>query len=447
LVGGMAASRIFETAAHLTIIGFLLIAPRAGILALIPLLPFQPGSLFGPHGPILADAIAIALSIMFRAALGRILVPAIARPAVWLAVALLVTTVFQTTLVLPVFAAGIPLSVLSELDQIVIIVMVFVGSVVFLRPAGVVPAMVAYLISFMTVSVVGILHFARPSILHRLDLYWMVSADATRFRASGVLPGSNFLGLFVAIGLAWLIIIIAWYVRSGRVVPIVAGLIAGPIGTVALLLTLSRAAIVAAGFGVALATARGSFRVAVAMLVAGAIIAGIAYPIFLDLRLGQTYGSAGQAGQGAQSDSDSLRATQAVAAVKAFLDAPFLGHGFGTFGALSPKYSGQDVLTSAHNAFLKLAAEQGIVGLALFVAFLAAIAWALWLAPVGPWIAGLAVLGVISIFSLTGDSMSSAQAIASGFVVIGAMLVAADVGVDPLGSNATNDIDLTPEGD
>jgi O-antigen ligase len=183
------------------------------------------------------------------------------------------------------------------------------------------------------------------------------------------------------------------------------------------------------------------------MLVAGALITAIAYPIFVDLRLGQTFGSAGQAGQGAQAESDNLRATQAVAAVKAFLEAPFLGHGFGTFGALSPKYSGQDVLTSAHNAYLKLAAEQGVVGLGLFVAFLAAIAWALWRAPVGPWIAGLAVLGVISIFSLTGDSMSNAQAIASGFVVIGAMLVAADAGLDPLGSDETNYDQLTPEGD
>jgi O-antigen ligase len=445
LVGGMAASRPFETMAHLAIIGLLLIAPRAGLLALIPLLPFQPGAIFGPHGPIVADVVALAISITLRAAAGQVSVPAIARPAVWLAVALLAMTIFQATLVLPVFPGGIPLSVLGELDQVLIIVIVFVGSVVFLRPDGVVPAMTAYLVSLAIVSAVAILHFARPGILRRLDLFWMVGPDATRFRATGVIPNANFLGLFVAIGLAWLVVIVAWYIRSGRLVPVVTGLAAGSIATVTLALTLSRAAIVAAAVGIVAVTARRSLRAAVAMLVAGVLVAVIAYPLFLNVRLGQTFGSTGEAGQEAQAQSDSLRTTQAAAAIKAFLDAPVLGHGFGTFSALSPRYTGQNVLTSAHNSYLKLAAEQGVAGLGLFIAFLVAIALALWRAPIGPWSAGLAVLGVIAVFSLTGDSLSSAQAIASGFMVIAGMLVAADAGRDPLGSARSDALRPSPE--
>ncbi len=432
LVAGMTASRVVETSAHVAILGLILIVPRAGILALIPLLPFQPGGLFPPHGPIVGHAIAIALSMTFRAARGTISIPVLARPAVWLAVALLAATIFQATLGVRVFNGVIPLSVLSELDQVVVTLMVFVGSVIFLRPAGVVPALAAYLLSFMTVSVVGILHFARPSVLRRLDLFWMVSPDASRFRATGVIPNANFLGLFVGMGVAWLTITIGWYVWSRRPVPALAGVVAAASGTATLLLTLSRAAIVAAGVGVAIAVARRSVRVALAMLIAGVVVAVVAYPAFLDLRLGQTFGSASQAGLAAQAESDSMRATQAVAAVKAFLDAPLLGHGFGTFSALSPGYSGQDVLTSAHNTYLKLAAEQGLVGLSLFVGLLAAIAIGLWRAGFGPWSAGLAVVGVIAAFSLSGDAMSSAQSIASGFVLIAAMLVATDAGRDPL---------------
>ena len=402
--------------------------------------------MFPPHGPIVAEAVAIALSITFRAARGAISIPRIARPAVWLALAFLVATIFQATLGLPNRAVGLPRSVLGDLNELAIVVLAFVGAAVFLRPAGVVPAMAAYLVSFVTVSLVGILHFARPSVLRELHILWMVSPDATRFRASGVIPNSNFLGLFLAIGTAWLVIIVAWYAWRGRLAPVLAGLVAAPIGAVALALTLSRAAILAAGFGVIVATARGSLRAAVAMLVVGALVAAIAYPLFLGFRLGQTFGTDGAAAQQAQDESDNLRANQAVAAVRAFLDAPILGHGFGRFSSLSPRYTGQDVLTSAHNAYLKLAAEQGIVGLGLFIAFLAAIAMALWRAQVGPWSAGLAVVGVISIFSLTGDTMSSAQAIASGFVVLAAMLVAADGGRDPLVDDGMVDGDLSSDG-
>lgn len=429
---GVAQSRPFESLAHLAIIGLLLIVPRAGMFALIPLLPFQHAMPFPPHGPIVAHALAISLSIFIRAAIGQVHVPRIARPAVWLAVALLAMTVFQATLGLRVFDQVLPLSVLSQLDQLVVIVMVFVGSVVFLRPSGVVPALVAYLGSYTAVSVIGILHFARPSVLRRLDILWMVSPDATRFRASGVIPNANFLGLFVAIGLAWLIAVIVWYVRAGRPVPVLFSLASSSAGMIAMLLSLSRAAIVATAVGVALATARASRGAALVLLVVGALVAMIAYPLFLDLRLSRTFGSAGQAGQAAQADSDDLRFNQAQAAVEAFIDAPVLGHGFGTFSVLSPGYSGQEVLTSAHNAYLKLAAEQGLLGLSLFVAFLTAIAHALWRAGLGPWSAGLAVVGVIAAFSMTGDTLSSAQAIAPGFAVLGAMLVSAAAGRDPL---------------
>ena len=431
LAGGMIGSTLLQSMAHLAIIGLLLVVPRAGMLAMIPLLPFEHLRPFPPHGPIMAEAIAIAISITLRAGLGGIQVPAIARPAVWLAVGLLVATVFQTTLGLRVFGGTLPLSLLSDMNQVVIILVVFVGSVVFLRPDGVVPALVAYLVSFVVVAGVGILHFARPGILDSLDLAWMVSPFATASRATGAIPNANFMGFFIGMGLAWLIIIMAWYVWHGRMEPVVAAVVPASVGIVALLLTLSRTSIAAAGLGVVFAATRLSFKAAAGMLLAGALVALLAYPVFVNLRLGQTFGSAGSAGQAALAGSDDLRAGQAVAAFHAFVDSPILGHGFGTFTALSPKYTHQSVLTSAHNAYLKLAAEQGVVGLGLFLAFLAAIAVPLWRARPGPWTAGLAVIGVIAVFSLTGDSLSTAQAIASGFVVLAAMLVAADADRDP----------------
>jgi len=439
LLAGMLGSRPLEAAAHLMIIALLLIVPRAGYLALIPLLPFAHPVPFPPHGPIIAESIAILVSIALRAARGEVTIPRIARPAAWLAAALLIMTVFQTTLGVRALGGSLSLGTLSQLHQVAIILTAFIGGLVFLRPAGVLPAVAAYTASLALVAGVAIVHFVQPRILDRLDVSWMLSPDATGYRASGVIPNANFLGLFLAMGIAWLAVAISWYIARGRAAAVLAGLAVSSVGTVALLLTLSRAAIAAVAGGVLVAVARVSMRLAVGLAVVGIVAAVLVYPIFLDLRLGRTFGSAGQAGEAAQSASDDLRAGQAVAAIEAFLDAPILGHGFGTFQVLSPSYSGQEVLTSAHNAFLKLGAEQGVIGLGLFIALLGAIGLPLWRRRFGPWTGGLAALGALVVFAFSGDVLASAQAVAPGAVLLAAMLVSADAEHDLLSASVDRD--------
>ena len=161
LVAGILASSLLDAFAHVVIVGLILVVPRAGILAVIPLLPFSNGGLFPPHGPIVAESVAIGVSIALRAARGGVSIPTLARPAVWLALAFLVATLFQATLGTLDRQGGLPRSVLLDLDEFVIIMMVFVGTAVFLRPDGVLPAMAAYLASFAVVAAVGIVHFTR----------------------------------------------------------------------------------------------------------------------------------------------------------------------------------------------------------------------------------------------------------------------------------------------
>jgi O-antigen ligase len=68
------------------------------------------------------------------------------------------------------------------------------------------------------------------------------------------------------------------------------------------------------------------------------------------------------------------------AAWERFQEAPWLGHGFGrevlapAFVPLTPQRSHHPQLRHAHNMFIDMALEVGLVGLALFVALLAAIA-------------------------------------------------------------------------
>jgi O-antigen ligase len=258
-------------------------------------------------------------------------------------------------------------------------------------------------------------------------LAWLVSPDAFENRASGVIANPNFLGAALSCGIAWIIGTAAWLSSSGRAdraVRLVAFL---PLPAIALLLSFSRAAIAGLGVGLVAVLATRSLRVAAAIAAAGLLAAVLIYPLFIQVRLGQTFGTSTGSGQAAFDESDRLRALMAEAAVRAFIDAPATGHGFATFNEISPRYSGQSVLTSAHNLYLKVAAEQGLVGLALLAALLAAIAIPLWQAGRGPWIAALGVLGAFATFSLTADSLSSAQTVATAFFLMAAGVAEAAV--------------------
>ena len=205
-----------------------------------------------------------------------------------------------------------------------------------------------------------------------------------------------------------------------------------PSTAVALLLSFSRAAILATGVGVLAAIARRSVRAAALTAAAVLVAIVLVYPVFVNVRLGQTFGSASPAGQAALGESDRLRTLMAKSAVKAFIDAPVLGHGFGTFAEISPRYSGQNVLTSAHDMYLKVAAEQGLVGLLLAAALGISIVVPLWRAGVGPWTAGLAVAVTFATSSLTIDSLSNAQSVAGAFFLMAAGIAQAGVARDEL---------------
>ncbi len=420
LVAGVSGTPSLATAAYFMVLVMLVVRPRLGYLALLPMLPFNHPEAFPPHGPMfILGGVALG-SVLAWSSLGRIRLPRSVRPALWCALAFLALTTFQLFLGVPEFGGRLPFRALSQFDQIFIILSVFSVGLVVLPGRSLVPYHLAFLVSFVIVTVVAILHFIEPRALNVFALAWMVPPNAFENRASGVIANPNSLGLALACGLAWIMGNAIWQVAHRRVdraislVPII------PAAGLALVLTFSRAAIIAVGVGAIAALARLSVRAAGLLAVAAVLAAVLVYPLFVDIRLGQTFGQASPDGQAALAESDRLRSLMAEAAVVAFLDAPLAGHGFATFREISPTYSGQSVLTSAHDLYLKIAAEQGLIGLGLLGALLVSIVVPMWRAGPGPWIASLAVVGAFAAFSFTADTLGSAQTIAPAFFLMAA---------------------------
>jgi O-antigen ligase len=83
-----------------------------------------------------------------------------------------------------------------------------------------------------------------------------------------------------------------------------------------------------------------------------------------------------------------------------FREAPWLGHGFGreilapAFEPLTPKRPNFPELRHAHDTFIDMALQVGVVGLAAFVALLAALAWRYAAMLTDPRIAPLGIMGL-----------------------------------------------------
>jgi O-antigen ligase len=138
---------------------------------------------------------------------------------------------------------------------------------------------------------------------------------------------------------------------------------------VAMYVTYSRAALLSL-FGLAVVVAwRLHRRLGQAVFVVGIVAGILLLPTYLQLR-GQA-GSAGASEPGSllvATDRDRITAWQAAVAMTR--DEPLTGHGFLAYKQLGDAY-GDPVLSSPHNEWLRLFAEEGVVGGLLGLAFVA----------------------------------------------------------------------------
>ena len=102
---------------------------------------------------------------------------------------------------------------------------------------------------------------------------------------------------------------------------------------------------------------------AVAAVVVGLVIT----PLVVGARLGSPTAATAAAAQEGLTESDEQRLESVAAGTQLFLLDPVLGVGFGQYDYVSPRFVGNSFATSADNQYLKILAEQGLVGTAFYV--------------------------------------------------------------------------------
>jgi O-antigen ligase len=194
----------------------------------------------------------------------------------------------------------------------------------------------------------------------------LVARPDIAVRALGPFGNPNYMGTFGAMAIA-LALGLMTIVRSRRWQAALFGLVV-VVGS-ALALSQSRGAIVAAFVGLAAAGIARSRALAVAIIGAGLATAFLLYPAFIQWRLENL----GVSRYATLVESDNVRIEGLLAGVQLFLSAPLLGIGFGHYTQLSVDVPGVLNPINAHNWYLTVLAEQGLVGVVIWGALVLAV--------------------------------------------------------------------------
>ena len=256
------------------------------------------------------------------------------------------------------------------------------------------------------------------------NLFGVSDANA---RVVGPFGDPNYFGLFeataIAAALAWMVVARSLPLRL---------LLLGTSAVLALSLTvaLSRGALVAlsAGFvSLAFTRSRRAGLLAIGVVV---VLAAFAYPLFVQWRVAADTGGLSVQAYAGLAESDQARVAAALAGPQLFASAPLFGIGFGHYSLMSAPYVGFPI--ESHNWYVNVLAEQGIVGIALWIAMLSAVAAALHRAARSARSVGYAVLVTYMVGSAFLEPPNSVQTSAFAVIVIVAALAGdwADVGAD-----------------
>jgi hypothetical protein len=252
-------------------------------------------------------------------------------------------------------------------------------------------------------------------------LVGLVVADEFGIRAIGTFANPNYFGFVEALAataaLAWASVAESPRLRAALL--LAAATCAG-----ALVFTLSRGGIVTLLGGLSVLAFVRYRRAGVLALIAILIGFGLLYPVLAQYRLGSNGNSPSAEALQQQDESDRERAAAVLAGPQIWATSPLFGVGFGHYSFVSARFSGNLGATAAHNGYLNVLAEQGLVGTLLWLPALLAVALALRRRPAEPRILGLSVLLAFAVGSLFLESADSFQSSALPILVITAALAA-----------------------
>lgn len=223
---------------------------------------------------------------------------------------------------------------------------------------------------------IGLLQEWAPAVLPGSPLAWMITPGPPDVRLASVLDNPNASGMLMIVPLALIVAVVLFRPPGRRMVNGLLLAVPAIVAAAAAVLTYSRSTLVAGGL-VAAAFAwrlrRTTFIVAVALI---ALVLAVALRFYLEIRPDLSTSGVPLPPEFV-TRGDALRLGGWSAAVRMFLDAPLIGHGFRSFAALHGLY-GEATLDAPHNEWLRFFAEEGVLVGVAALGFLAITLVALW---------------------------------------------------------------------
>ena len=400
------------------VIGVAAVLPAAGLAALIVLLPHQEPAVLGALGVKLPLLAALGYGLFVRSLAARQL-PRLGLGIVAAVGLVGIAAVSAIPTINGLDAERAIVSASRFLPLLAGVAMILVSAWYFLRRDPT-PFIVLMLLSVTFACLLAVLQLVAGDqpIPLITGLYAGGQAQGLA-RVTGTFENPNYFGLFAGLGVVLALGIAVEAPQHRRI-----ALLCLPVIGLAVLGTLSRGSVAATGIGVLAWLWFRNRQLAVlsgaAFLVLGLVVA----PLLVDARLGEATAAATAAAQQGLSESDQQRFESVAAGSSLFLLDPLFGVGFGQYEFVSPRFVGNSFATSAHNQYLKILAEQGIVGAGVYIAAVAALLLAM-LRSGSRWrqtsIAMLAVYAVSGLFlePLTTFQASGALCLMLGVVLAG----------------------------
>lgn len=408
------------TLVTVTALGTALVAPHVGLAILAYMAPLVPPSIIPAPGFDSALVAAILLGCLYRLPIDR------PQLRIGLSVGLMIAFVLYVTVQqLPELSTGYGNAADHAVGYLYLQLMTGFGAILaaiwVLRGRSPFPVLAMAIAGAVTAALIALVIYFVPASAGALVNVSGVTLDPAR--AVGTFSNPNFMGGMAAVSMTAATSLMAG-AKSRRIrgLLLACAVILGG----AVIVTLSRGALITAIAGLVAVGLTQSRRTAIMVVVVGLVGVFIIYPAFVNWRLTNILGSASAAAVQVTAQSDLGRLTGALAGISLFLSSPLVGVGFGHFFATAVQIPG--VSNSAHNWYTYVLGEQGVVGALLFVSVLASLAPRLRSLPSRPRSLGVSVLAAFATACLFLEVPTSFQT----FAIPAICIVAALVGQWPL---------------
>ena len=395
-----------------------ILSPAVGFATLMLMAPLKPPPVIPAPGFNALLVGAILVGCVYRLPIDR---PSL-RPSAPL-VLLLAFMLYVTAQQLPEMAAGWAGDVAHLIGFYFFQLLTGLGAIVagayVLRQHRAGPFIAAGVAAAIIAALLALATFDSPSV--RGPLAGLLSRPDGMTRAVGPFGNPNYFGQFQATAIV-AVTACAMLATSIRVrLLLMVSLV--PLGT-ALVVSLSRGAAVTALAGLLVLAFAKSRRLGIAAVIAGAAGVLFVYPLFLSWRFGFTNAGTAQMAS-ILAASDGARGEAVIAGLELVASSPIIGVGFGQYQFATAQIAGILYGQSAHNWYMKVLAEGGIVGITLWLSLLVAVCVGLWRRGRPERVLGFALLATLVVGSMFAEPPSSFQMSAFEAMVIVAALAGA----------------------